>query len=132
MPLNLGYDEVQYGSGEFGDDVYGGVLPMPDVQAVRDYMGDLASSWSDDEISDALTAERASQARICLVPGDTDPWPADLAEALKRRVARNLSVRSLPLGYQATVTDVGVGSIRLGYDYEIQRLEAPLRRVVVG
>lgn len=134
MPT-IGYDETEYDSGEFGDAVYGGVLPMPDVDACRDYLagaGVRDDKWSDEEISQAILAERAAQARVCRTPADDAAWPADLAEALKRRVARSLSVRALPLGYQATVTDNGTGAIRLGLDYEIRRLEAPLRRLTVG
>lgn len=111
-------------------------MAAPNRAAVKTYLG-TGSSWSDAEIDDALAAELAAQARVCRVPvppveGQEPEWPADLAEALKRRVARNLELRGLPLGIQTTVTEVGTGAIRVGFDYEIKRLEAPFRKVSVG
>lgn len=131
---DLGYDEVEYDGGEFGDAVYGGVLPMPDVAAIRSHLdgAGVTTSWSDEVIAQTILTERAAQARICRVPFDDGPWPADLADALRRRIARNLCSRTLPLGFQATPTDGGVTALRLGWDIEIKRLESPFRRMVMG
>ena len=109
------------------DDVLRGA---PDTAACREYLG--LGEDRDEEIDGALYAERSAQARVCRVPSTDDEWPTDLAEALLRRVARNLAAKGLPLGYQATVSDVGVGSIRLGWDIEIRRLEAPFRKALIG
>lgn len=104
-------------------------MPRPTVSDVRDYLGD--TSATDDEIADALAAETASQDRACRVPDDPD-YPADLGQALKRRVARNLAARLVPIA-QMTTFDGGVSSARVPFrDAEVSRLESPWRRVTVG
>jgi hypothetical protein len=108
----------------------GAYTGRPDTAACRVYLG--LDEDRDDEIDGALFAERSAQARVCRVPNDAHDWPTDLAEALMRRVARNLAARGLPLGFQATVSDVGVGSIRIGWDVEIRRLESPFRKAPLG
>lgn len=107
-------------------------VAMPTARDVETYLSSLGESHTTDEIQDALDAERSAQARVCRTPADNGQWPIDLAEALKRRTARNLSTRALPLGYQPLITDTGVGSIRLGWDIEIKRLEAPHRKMTLG
>jgi hypothetical protein len=103
-------------------------MPAPDLIAVKAYLGD-SSSYSDGEVSNALAAEQAAQAAVCKVP---DTWPANLAEALKRRVARNLYMKSLPSGLETAASEAGVATVRVGSDPEIRRLEAPHRKRVVG
>jgi hypothetical protein len=109
----------------------------PSLANVKAYLG-TDHSWSDDEISSALTAETVSQAKRCTIPADPDPeapvaYPADLAEALCRRVAHNLALRGLPLGLQSTVTEMGASNARVGgIDAETRRLEGPYRRLGVG
>jgi len=99
---------------------------MPDLAAADNYLGD--NSWTDDEIEDALNAEAAAQRSVCDVPAD---YPDDLRQALLRRVARNLSLRKLPLA--VLVGDAENGSTVLpGRDPEVRRLEAPFRRMVTG
>lgn len=108
-------------------------MPAPTATDVADYLGDLADTWDEVTIGKALAAEKASQANRCQVPDDADPWPADLSEALCRRVAANLANRALPLGLQASITDVGAGFARVGgNDAEVQRLEGPYRRLLIG
>jgi hypothetical protein len=100
---------------------------MPDLTKVKTYLGD--TSWSDDEITDALTAEAAAQRSRCRIPAN---YPDDLAQALKRRVARNLAARAVPV---ATFTSFegGATSSRVPMlDAEITRFEAPYRRRKVG
>jgi len=111
-------------------------MGAPNLEAVQAYLDSIGagSSWTEDQITEALNAEIANQARICRVPVATveepDPdYPADLAEALKRRVARNLALRPLPLGIQTTMTPEGASQLRIGFDYEIRRLEGPLRKI---
>lgn len=62
-----------------------------------------------------------------------DPDRTDLNEALFRRVAHNLALRTLPLGVQASLAEGAVATTRVGgTDAEVRRLEAPFRRRTVG
>lgn len=99
-----------------------------DIDDVKAYAGQNARSWSDDDLTDALAAETAAQARVCVIP---DPVPADLDQALKRRVVRNLAMRQYLS--QDTIGDAEIGPpIVPGRDPEVRRFEAPFRRLVVG
>ena len=105
-------------------------LPMvaarPDLTAVKAYLRDKVKGWSDAEVQGALDAETANQAKKCRIPAT---YPADLAEALKRRVACNLARRGLPLGAQTS--EVGpVFFARL--DGEVRRFEAGYPKLRVG
>lgn len=100
---------------------------VPDLAAVKVYLGE--TSWSDAEIADALAAESAAQRRKCRIPAN---YPEDLGQALKRRVARNLAARAVPV---ATFTSFegGTTSARVPQlDAEIKRFEAPFPRGRVG
>jgi hypothetical protein len=100
---------------------------LPDVEELKGYLGD--TSATDDEIEDALDAEMAAQLRLCDVPA---AYPDDLRQALKRRVARNLAARGVPIA-QFTSFDTGAVTSRVTRtDAEVVRLEAPFRKVVVG
>lgn len=110
------------------------------VADVVAYIGgpNAAATWADPDtdpvtytrIADALAAESAAQLMRVTYPvesGVTD-YP-DLDEALKRRVQRNLSMRSLPQAIDTTTGD----AIRIGgTDPEIRRLEAPYRVRTMG
>lgn len=93
---------------------------------VRSYLGDaVASQWDDTELARTLGAEQTAQARVCRI----DPYSLDLAEALHRRIARNLAMRKLPLGIAVSeieATRVG------GKDPEVRRLEGPHRKATIG
>lgn len=106
-------------------------MAAPDLAAVKAYLG-ADSSWDDAVVSAALAAEQAAQAARCRVPLPADSWPADLTEALLRRVARNLAMRALPLGLSTSIAEAAVATTRVGSDPEIRRLEAPYRRLVLG
>lgn len=109
----------------------------PDRTAVQAYIG-TNGTYSNEAIDSALATEIAAQARAVRLPADPEPpaeplpYPADLLEALLRRVQRLLEMRSKPLGYQDTATEFGVASSRVGPDPEIRRLEAPYRKLVKG
>lgn len=110
----------------------------PDLDAVLAYLGP-DHSWSDDQIDAALSAEIAAQKRVVafppdpLPPAEPLPYPADLAEALCRRVAANLANRALPLGVSAAMSEMAISTTRVGGgDAEVRRLERPWRRLVVG
>lgn len=98
-----------------------------DLAACKEYLG-TDISWTDPEISGALLAETAAQAARCKLP---TVMTDDLAEALKRRVARNLAARAVPVA-SFTSFDGGATSTRVPTnDPEIARLEAPYRKLVV-
>lgn len=102
-------------------------MAVPTLEDVTAYLGD--TSYSQDEIASALAAETAAQAAMCRIPV---AYPADLGEALKRRVARNLALRGVPLSVVGGDTLDGGNVYVPGRDPEIRRLEAPHRRLVVG
>ncbi|MGC4940949.1 hypothetical protein [Kribbella sp. DT2] len=106
-------------------------MNKPDLTAVATYLGDDAL-WNTEEVSAALLAEEAAQSSVCRVPSTPEDWPADLAEALCRRVAANLARRNLPLGLNVAMGEATVQTTRVGTDQEVRRLEAPWRRLVVG
>lgn len=99
----------------------------PTVAEVVDYLGDQAPR-NEGVLVGAYYAEKAAQQTVCNVPLDTADWPADLREALCRRVARNIAMRGLPLGLQPLLDDSGA-AVRVGRDDpEVRRLEAPYRK----
>lgn len=108
--------------------VTSGALYPVSLAAVKTYLGGTANlSESDAEIQAALDAEYAAQAVRCRI----DPYTADLAEALKRRVARNLAARRVPLATYTAFEGGGGTSTRVPTnDAEITRLERPYRRMV--
>jgi hypothetical protein len=106
-------------------------MAAPSLDAVTEYLGNEVSA-TPEEIGAALLAEKAAQAARCVVPADDAVWPADLAEALCRRVHRNLVMRALPLGLSTTMSEATVSVTKVGFDAEITRFEAPHRRMVIG
>lgn len=113
----------------------------PDLTAVKKYLGiDAADTTRDDEIGGALATETRNQRRVVrraafgadpLPPALPVAYPADLAEALCRRVARNLALRGLPLATLQSDSEAGP-LVLPGKDPEVRRLEGPVRRVIVG
>lgn len=99
------------------------VVPVPSFAQVKQWLG--TSSDSDSDVRDALATEIAAQAARCRV----DPYNDSLAGALKRRVARHLAMKNVPLGVQMDDT----GGMQIGStDPEVRRLEAPYRKLVIG
>lgn len=104
----------------------------PDIDAVKAYLG-TANTYTDAQLQSALDAETAAQGKVCKLPDPTADYPADLAEALMRRVHHNLALRALPLGIQTSISDMSVATNQVGgTDAEVRRLERPFRRLVVG
>lgn len=97
----------------------------PVLAVVKAYLGQ--TSVTDAVITEALAAETAAQAEVCRIPA---AYSDDLAEALKRRVARNLALRGLPLAVLQGDAESG-DTILPGRDPEVRRLEAPHRKMVV-
>jgi hypothetical protein len=90
------------------------------------YLG--PSSYTVGEVEAALDAEAAAQRRACAVPA---AYPDDLREALMRRVARNLSMRRIPLALVRGDGEAG-DTVLYGSDPEIRRLERGYPRLPVG
>lgn len=122
---------VDYGSAVFAAYVQGVTTAagMPTVDDVAAYMGAASASWTAAQLQGALDAEAAAQRAICLVGA---VYPADLREALLRRVQRNLAMRQLPLAVLQGDAETGSNTVLPGRDPEVRRLEAPYRRLVVG
>lgn len=93
-----------------------------DLTAVKAYLGTAAASqWSDAELTRTLAVETSAQAARTR---KYTTRPADLDEALLRRVSRNLAMRKVPLGVAVSeVEATRIGAV----DPEIKRLEAPYR-----
>lgn len=106
----------------------GGVVP--DLAAVKNYLDSTGdTSFEDDDIQDALTAETAAQRKACKIP---DTYPPDLGEALCRRVARNLAARQVPIA-QITSFEGGQQVSRVpAWDSEVRRLEGPYLKAVLA
>jgi len=107
-------------------------VAAPSVEDAQSYLGFAESAWGAADIASALAAEQAAQAQVCLVPAE-DEWPADLLEALYRRVAHNLAVRRNPNGVEFAESEFGSTLLRVGgNDAEVNRLEAPYRVIAVA
>ncbi|HSX66669.1 hypothetical protein [Nocardioides sp.] len=112
---------------------------LPALPEVQTYLATTGTTHPDTVVAPVLAAEIAAQARRCRFPADPAepaaplPYPADLKEALFRRVAHTLAVRALPLGVQANLSEFGATTTRVGgTDAEVRRLEAPHRKLVKG
>lgn len=90
------------------------------------YLG--ATSATDAQIQEALDAEAANQRRVCRVPA---AYPADLRQALLRRVARNLAMQRIPLAVLQGDADTG-STVPPGSDPEVRRFERTHRRLPTG
>jgi len=107
-------------------------MSAPTFVTVKAYLG-TDHSWTDGDLAGALAAEKQAQAKRCRTPPDDSVWPADLVEALMRRVAANLANRSLPLGVSTVLSDMNAATTRVGgLDREVRRLEAPYRKAAIG
>lgn len=101
-------------------------MARPTADEVKAYLDQNGLTYTEAKISSALKAETAAQDTV--VKADRLERD-DVAEALCRRVARNLAMRNLPLGVQ--ITDAGATALGSN-DPEVRRLERPHRKVAVG
>lgn len=99
----------------------------PSLQQVRAWIGVPPTTLDDAQLQTVLDAETGAQAQLCNV----DPWVAQLTQALYRRVGREVAAMALPLGVLSADPELG-GGILPRYDAEIERLERPFRKVVLG
>jgi len=104
-----------------------GAVTIADLTGPDGYMQ--VSSWSDDQVEDALAAEAQAQRDVCEVPA---AYPLSLREALLRRVVRNLAMRGLPLAVPTGDAEAGDTVLPPGNDPEVRRLERPWRKAVMG
>jgi hypothetical protein len=117
------------GVGTFATDALA-VSARPTLTDLRAYLASTGSTgFTDAELSAVLAAEGAAQAMACRVPA---AYPADLGEALLRRVARNLAARSVPVASFSAFDGGGTVQRVPMRDAEVARLEGPYRRLVVG
>ena len=123
----------------FGNDVEGldfvAVDPEshvpPDASFTADVLAYLGASTSASvaDVADAMESEIWAQRRACRVPV---PYPADLHQALKRRVARNLAARMVPVASFTSFEGGGTSSRVPQIDAEIRRFEGPFRKLPVA
>lgn len=89
------------------------------------------TALSDPQLQTVLDGELAVQAAVCQVPDDPAPLPAELVQAVYRRVARVVRLRSLPTGMVGDTDEYGpVQAARR--DAEIDRLEMIHRNAVLA
>lgn len=114
------------------EDDLGPKIGPPTIDEVVEYIG-AELSVSREQLVTAYRAEKSHQRSVLKagVVADDVEWPDNLREALCRRVARNLALRKLPLGVQATASETTVATNRVGgTDPEVKRLEGPHRKRV--
>jgi hypothetical protein len=119
--------QIDYGVTYFRAEVLDTTDPLgsiPDLDDVKDYLGE-DISFTDAEITEALAAETSAQWAECNVPAI---YPADLRQALLRRVARNLTLNENPMSTPRGDAEIP-SSIRAGRDPLVLRLEGPHRKV---
>lgn len=102
----------------------------PTLQQVRAYIGVPATAIPDEQLQLMLDACLADQAARCR-PYLTDAYPAELAQALYRRVQREVASKNLPLGMVGIDAEYGPARIPT-YDALIEDHERPWRAQVVG
>lgn len=103
-------------------------MPIPTATDVSVYLLDAGLPVPEAAaLAAVIAAETAAQASAVRVP--EAGYPADLFEALCRRVAHTLATRPLALGVQMELSETAVATTRVGgLDAEVRRLEAPYRR----
>lgn len=102
--------------------------PVPPTLAeVRAWIDVQATTITDPQLQLVLDAELGAQASLCNI----DPWKAELTQAIYRRVGREVAAMALPLGVIGADPEYGSASLPR-YDVEIERLERPFRKVVLG
>lgn len=100
---------------------------QPDIEQVRAWIGVPSQVVDDAQLQGVLDAELAAQAQVCNV----DTWADQLTQAIYRRCGREVAAMALPLGVVAPDSEYGGGQLPR-YDAEIERLERPFRKVVMG
>jgi len=101
-----------------------------DLDALRTWLGVPATVVDDEALTQVVNAEASIQASLCSIPPD-DQLPAELVQAIYRRVGREVAAKGVPLGIVGVDAEFGPAQLR-SWDAEIDRLEGPRRRFVFG
>jgi hypothetical protein len=108
------------------------VATVPDLTAIRAYIGVPEPVLPDDQLQQIVDSELSIQATKCRIPQDPTAYPPEAVQGLFRRVARVVAARALPLGMMGAESEFG-GAARLPrYDAEIARIEGPITVMVFG
>lgn len=107
-------------------------VPEPSIADIRAWCQVGPTVVTDEMLGTVRDAEIELQSAACTGLGELYPgeMPSSLAQALMRRVARQLAARGVPLG--VTGADEYGPMVLPAYDTEIARLEAPWRAIPVG
>jgi len=103
----------------------------PSLVDVRAWIQVPATLISDEQLQIVINAEVLLQAKLCTIAEDPTGWPADLRQAIYRRVAREIAAKGIPLGTFGADSEYGPARLSR-WDAEIGRLEGPSRKVVFG
>jgi hypothetical protein len=108
------------------------VASVPSLAEIREWIGVPAAVMPDDQLQTVVLAELSLQAKLCDVGDGADgSYPAEAVEGLYRRVGRVVAARVSPLGMIGTDSEYGAARLP-STDAEITRVEAPIRRMVLG
>jgi hypothetical protein len=102
------------------------------IEQVRAYVRVPATVLSDEDLQRMLDASADDQAQRCTWPAAPEPYPAALAQALLRRVQREVAARNLPLGMVGLdAAEYGPQSLAM-YDALVEQHERAYRKVVLA
>jgi hypothetical protein len=112
------------------------VDPRPTLVEVRAYLGVGADQLPDDQLERIYGAAQIEQAQLCRQAGTPDALapeiPFPLAQALLRRVQREVAAKSIPLGLVGPEGgDFGPTQVPY-FDSLVEGHERGYRRVVLG
>ena|SRR5579864_5605649 len=99
------------------------------LPAVRRWCAISATSINDADLSLVIESELALQ--TAYLSWEVDTYPANVQQALYRRVGRVCAAKGIPLGLAGLDNEMGVTRIP-SFDAEIDRLEAPYRLIPVA
>lgn len=105
---------------------------IPTLEQCRDYVKVPATALSDEDLERMRQACLQDQAALCAWPDmDSGAYPESLAQALFRRIQREVAARNLPLGMVGLEAEYGPASIP-AYDALVVHHEAPWRKQVLA
>jgi hypothetical protein len=108
---------------------------IPPLDAFRAWLQVPATAISDEQLQQVLDAEQELQASQCRMPADPITGLPDgtvtsaQAQALYRRVGREVAARGVPLGMIGADSEYGPARLAR-WDSEVERLEGPTRKLI--